>query len=255
MSQFAVTRKLIDSFPAWVDEFTAMLPSAERVYQPNGFVWRHPDPDARAVQLAKAVRIASGLRAAMLLADQRHTAEVYVLLRTIADYSAEIQFLGEGQLNGMTSEQNRFVVQQLAPTPKTPEEMAALEKEYYVGRGAMGKALGRIAANAGVTKEFLLSLRDFLNRGYDGFVHGAYFSAMDLYTGRDHRFMMRGHEGDRSVCMIKAGIAGKLKEALNALRLMSITWGRNDLQERLRVAFDELDQSGEDTRAPCAMLS
>lgn len=250
---FPVTRDLLERIPDWVHVFANRLPQPVRSSLPTGdFRWEHKARDATTLQVAKAVRMASGLRAAMALADVNHTAEAIVILRTVADYAAEIQFVGEGQVEGrFTSDQERFIAQHFDPPPRDPDELAERERQYYVGRKAMTKAQERFAERFGAPKELVVSIAAFLNKGYDGFVHGAYHSAMELYTGRTMSFMMRGHESARHVCTAKVAVAGKLKEALLALRLMALTWSVLSVEAELRAAFDEIDASKEDTLLPC----
>ena len=249
---FPTTRSLIDRLPGWVDLFAAQLPAPERVPIAGSFRWEHTRKDAEALQVAKAVRMASGLRAAMALADLRQTVECGALLRTVADFASEITFIGEGFLEGrFTQEQQQFIDQNFSSLPATPEELAAQSRGRLVGRKAMRKAFDRISDKTGTDKKLLAKISTFLNKGYDGFVHGHYSSAMELFTGRTMTFMMRGHESDRHVCTTKVAVTGKLKEALNALRFMAITRQMADLARELREAFSELDNSAEDTRNAC----
>ncbi len=67
-------------------------------------------------------------------------------------------------------------------------------------------------------------------------------------------FMMQGTESPRNACMAKVAVAGKLNEALNALRFMAMTRGMNDLETELRSAFDAIDESEEDAGLPCRDL-
>jgi hypothetical protein len=254
---FSTTRSIIDQLPGWVAAFAGKLPNPVKVpLQGRDFRWEHPSKDAETLQVAKAVRIASGLRAAMALADLRLTVECGTILRTVSDYASEIVFIGEGLLEGrFTTEQQEFIEQHYSALPSTPDELAAQEQVRYVGRKAMAKATDRIADKSGGDKELLRKITAYLNKGYDGYVHGHYTSAMELFTGRTMSFMMSGHESDRHVCFVKTAVAGKLKEALNAFRIMAMTRKMRELHNEFRDAFDRIDKSGEDTRAPCVGLS
>jgi hypothetical protein len=253
---FITTRSLITRLPGWVDLFAARLPSPKRVPIAGSFRWEHTLKDAETLQVAKAVRIASGLRAAISLADMRHTVECGTLLRTISDFASEITFIGEGLMEGrFTDEQKRFVEQGYSSLPETPDELAAQERARLVGRRAIKKAFDRMSDKAGSDKEMHAKLSAFLSKGYDGYVHGHYPSAMELFTGRTMTFMMAGHESDRHVCTSKMAVAGKLKEGLNALRFMAMTRRMAVIAQELRDAFDELDSSAEDTSNPCIGLT
>jgi hypothetical protein len=138
--------------------------------------------------------------------------------------------------------------------PETPDELAEQERIRLVGRKAIGKAFDRIADKSGSDEALFSKITAFLNKGYDGFVHGHYSSAMELFSGRTMTFMMEGHESARFVCTTKMAVAGKLKEALNALRFMAMTRGIGDLATELQDAFEELDRSEEDSGRACTGL-
>jgi hypothetical protein len=192
----------------------------------------------------------------MGLADIRHTVEAGALLRTVSDFADEITFLGEALVEGrLTTEQKQFLEQHFAPLPETPDQFAARGKERYVGRSAIGKAQGRLADKAGADRDLYAKTKAYLNKAYDGYVHGYYGSAMELFTGRTMSFMMTGNESERHVCMIKAAVAGKLKEALNAFRMMAKTRGMPKIDRQCRDAFDALERSGEDSGVPCEGLA
>ncbi len=211
--------------------------------------------DAETVQVAKAVRIASGLRAAMALADLGHTVECAALLRMVADFSSEILFIGEGLIEGrFTDEQTKYIAQHFSPMPSDPDELAAREREYYVGRKAIASAHARLLEKTGAPKEQHAKYSAYLNKGFDMYVHGHYRTAMELYTGESMSFMMRGNKSARLICVAKVTVAGKLKEALNSLRFMSMTRQMQEVNIALVEAFDKIDKSGEDTSLPCRGL-
>jgi hypothetical protein len=64
--------------------------------------------------------------------------------------------------------------------------------------------------------------------------------------------MLHGTESSRNVCIAHVAIAGKVGEALNALRLMAMVWPREDVLNEVRAAFDDLSASGEDHNQICA---
>ena len=253
---FVQTRTIIDALPGWVAQFADRLPQpVKKTVDGGGFRWEHEALDADTLQVAKAVRIASGLRAAMLLADSGHTVECAAILRTVADFAAEIVFIGEGLLEGrFTTEQARFIEQHHAAPPTSVDELADRERDYYVGRKAIAKAHKRIAEKTGESAEKLLNIASFLNKGYDSYVHGSYASAMELFTGSTMGFMMRETESPRNACTAKVSVAGKLNESLNALHFMAMTRRMKALDAELCSAFDSIHESREDTGWPCRDL-
>lgn len=252
---FPVTRRVLAQADAWVNAFARMLPPAEKVPVRTSFRWEHKDKSPEAAQVAKAVRALSGLRAALVLADVGHTVECGTLLRTIADFSAEIVYIGEALSEGrLTADQRQFVEQHFARLPSDPHELAAREREYYIGRKDIGKAHRRLYEKQGVSADDMAKLTDYLNKAYDGYVHGTNASAMELYDARDNCFMLQGHLSTRFVCGAKVSVAGKLQEFLNALRFMAITRQAVGLEAEIRTASLELSASREDAGEPCKGL-
>jgi hypothetical protein len=252
---FPVTRRIIDRMNDWVDNFARDLAPAARVPVETSFRWEHAEKSPRSAQVAKAVRAVSGLRAAMQLADVKHTIESGVILRAVADYAAEIIYLGEAILEGrMTPDQAKFVEQHFAPLPDDPDDLAAREKEYYIGRKDIARAHRRVLEKFGGAADDVAKISAYLNKGYDSYVHGSNGSAMELYDVRSNSFMLRGHLSPRFVCIAKVAVAGKTQELSNALRFMAITWGSASLEEEIGHASDEMQASGEDSGRPCAAI-
>ena len=242
---FPVTNALIDRLPAWLRELASIHPDPVQVpASDHDFRWEYPAPSVEVVQTAKAVRMVSGIRAALLLAELGHTTESGTILRTVSDFASEIVFLAEGQLAGeFVKNQEEFVAQYFVPMPATPDELAARERAYYVGRKAILAAQRRLADRFGGRGEGLSKISRYLDKGYDSYVHGAYETAMELYAGPTRGFMVRGNESARSRCVSKGSVAGKVYEVLAALELMAITRGMGDLRERIAAGRDELDAS------------
>lgn len=197
--------------------------------------------------------MASGITAALRLADDGFVVECATLLRTVSDFASEVIFLSEGVLNGeVTAAQSKFVQDYFNPLPVSPDELAEREREYYVGRKDIQKAHARLARGAELPVEDFAKLSAFLNKGYDSYVHGAYESTMELYTGRTHTFMMTGHESARHRCIARSSVAGKLYEVLAALQFMAITRQLSTLAMQIRQARHDLEASAEQSGAECS---
>ena len=250
---FPTTRRIVATLPEWVDEMAALLPRPQKVpFQAGGFGWRHPLETAEVVQVAKAVRMASGITAALQLADAAFTVECGTLLRTVSDFASETIFLAEGLFGGqLNAAQTKFVQDYFKPMPQSPDELAAREREYYVGRKDMQKAHGRLAEGAGFSPDDFAKISAYLNKGYDSYVHGAYETVMELFNGRNWRFMMKGQESRRHQCMIRTSVAGKLYEVLAALEMMAMSRELAALAMKIRQARNDLDASGEQSGANC----
>jgi len=250
---FPVTRKVISQLPDWVNQFAGALPAPKKVaVQPHGFRWDYPIHNAEVVQVAKAVRMASGIAAALRLADLGFTVECAVLLRTVADFAAEIIFLAEGLLGDhMTAAQTKFVDDYFKVRATSPVELDEREREYYVGRRDIEAAHKRLSERAGVSAEEVAKIAAFLNKGYDSYVHGAYQTAMELFTGETDRFMMAGHKSATYHCISKTSVAGKLHEVVVALEYMAITRKMQPLVATIDAARLELTKSNEESGADC----
>ena len=252
---FPVTRGVLDGAESFVHALASMLPDPVRVPVLESFRWEHPVKTSEAAQVAKAVRACSGLRAAMHLADAGYTVECGVLLRVVSDYSAEIIYLGEGLVEGrLTPDQAKFLEQHFNPMPTDPGELAAREREYYVGRKDIAKAHRRLNEKYGAPADQFAEIASYLNKGYDSLVHGTNQSAMELYSGLTNQFMLHGHESKRYICSAKTSVAGKLKEFLNALRIMAITRHVQALHDEINEAWKRLDASQEDVGVLCRGL-
>ncbi len=244
---------MITALPAWVDELASRLPAPVKVPAvPRGFRWAYPVETADVVQVGKAVRMVSGIAAALHLADLGFTVECGTLLRAVSDFASEIMFLAEGLIEGrMTKEQTKFIRDYFKPLPNSARELAQRKRERYVARTDIHKAQHRLAAKAGVSTAALGEVLGLLTKGYDSYVHGAYESAMELFTGRTGRFMMTGHESLRHRCMAKVSVAGKLHEVVGALELMALSRRLAPLSATIYRARHELEASNEESGADC----
>ena len=247
-ADFPVTRAAIEKLPAWVNEMASTIPAPTRTeVPPFGFRWEHAEKTVEVIQVAKAVRLATALRAALALSDLRLTTEACSLLRLAGDFSNEILFLAEALHEGrMTTDQRLFVEQQSAYHPLTPEEFAEQERIHFVGRMAAAKAHARLLSMTGVDAEEDAKKRAYLAAGLDRFVHGKYSTAMELFTGETMGFMLTGSDSSRQIRSVKTAIAGKTVEGLQALQIMALTRGMSRrLHGELKGAVDAINASGE----------
>jgi hypothetical protein len=88
-------------------------------------------------------------------------------------------------------------------------------------------------------------LSHYLNKGYDGYVHGAYQTAMELYNGATGTFMLDANLSPRGVCMSKASVASKLPEVLSALEFALRLQGKTEAADRVASSRANLEASGE----------
>lgn len=243
---FPVTQQVIQHIDEPVNAMAALLPRPERKpISKGGFYWSYPVESAEVVQVAKAVRMASGLHAAWQLAQEGLITECYTILRTVADFALEIVFIAEGIMEGkFNSSQQTFIDQFFAPFPTDPDEFATRAREYYVRREKMIAARIRLL-HRGSGSEEIARVMAFVHKTFDSYVHGAYVTAMELFTGETYTFMIGGHESLEKRSVVKVWVAAKLFEALVALELMATTRKLPDLVLEIRADRQRLWKSGE----------
>jgi len=211
----------------------------------GGFYWAYLEESAEVVQIAKAVRMASGLRAAWHLAEEGLITECYTLLRTVADFALEISFLAEGIMEGkFNTSQQTFIDQFFAAFPTDPDEFATRVRESYVRREKMIAARIRLL-HKGSGADQIARTMAFLNKALDSYVHGAYVTAMELFNGETYTFMIAGHESLEKRSITKNFVAAKLFEGLVALELMARTRKVSDLVRQIATDRHRLMDSGE----------
>jgi len=246
-SNFPVTRRIIDQLENWMKPLAApFLPLVQAPETHGEFHWEFREQRPETVMIGKAVRMVSGIRASLLLADSGFTVECASLLRMVSDFSQEILAVAEGLIAGrMTEPQERFVRQYFAPMARSPEEYEQSERERYVSREELFKAHFRLAAESTDKADEMRRLSRFLNYVYDKYVHGAYLTSMELYTGRDDSFMLDGHESEQHRDIARVSVAGKLHEVVSALGMMALVFGNDTLNGEIREARRALEASGE----------
>jgi hypothetical protein len=254
LQDFPATREVLAGLDEIIDGLRAGLEPPVPVPFLDNFRWEFPERTTQVVQLAKAVRIAAALNAAMHLADLGFTTECGTLLRIVSDFSSEIIYLGEGVFEGRlpSEDQQTFIAHHFSSLPSTPDELAEMERSQYVARRKILQTMDRIAVDAGIKVQDHQRMTAYLNKGYDAYVHGSHQSAMELYDGR--RFMLTGNHFTHAKCQTKVAIATKLNEALIAFRFISAPRGLFEIDAKIRQASKKVEASQEDTSLPCAGL-
>jgi hypothetical protein len=249
-SDFPVTRRTLNL----LDDF--FTPLAQPFLPPNkvevklkhiqGFQWDFREKNERTLMVGKAVRMVSGIRAAMILADEGYTTECGTILRTVADFAYEIMSICEGCESGKpTVAQQKFVEQYFLPIAKDPDEYDKQKRENWVTRDQMLAALWNSANKVNANPARYRKLTRHLSNAYDKYVHGAYITAMELYDGRTNTFMLRGHAYELGREIAKRATASKLHHALTALMNMAQICKLPALVEKIGMTAIELHRSGE----------
>lgn len=238
---FAAAREVIDQLDGWVQRLAAPLLPAECVEYEESVRWEFREETPLALAVSKMVRMASGIRAAMLLADAGFVAECACLLRIVGDLGVEVVAVFEGEIRGeRTTAQQKFIDQFFSRPAMDSASISGPPKNNYVSREKLIKAHVKLAEVAGQDGEEIRHLIRQLNWGYDGYVHGSYSSAMELYHGGRHQFMLRGHEGEEQRRLYRRAVSAKLVELLNTFRLVAMAQGDTALSGELRQAVARL---------------
>jgi hypothetical protein len=245
--EIPVSRGIIENLNTWISVFAApFLPLVQVPREGGGFRWTFREERPETLMIGKAVRMVSGIKAALFLADNGFTTECASLLRMVSDFSKEITAVAEGLLNDRLREpQERFVRQYFTPLARTPEEYEERNRERHVSREELFRAQRRLAERAQVDPAEMRRQVRYLNYVYDQYVHGAYSTAMELYDGRTNRFVLDGHEAEEPKEVARTAVAGKLHEVITALHIMALMSDNTDLRQEIMEARRALDASGE----------
>lgn len=202
--------------------------------------------------VGKAVPMASGIRAALILADLGYVTECGTILRTVSDFVIEVISVYEGcTRDDPTRAQKDFLEQYFGHMAQTPDEYdEKQEKERWVARDKLIAAHVRWASESEEDPDRIRKVTRFLAHLYDKFVHGSRLTTMELYNGFTHRFMMKGHEFDLSRRDYKVSVASKLHEVLTALFFTSMFFQMPALTEEIGRAAKDLYKSGETSGPP-----
>lgn len=201
-------------------------------------------PDVRHFCLLKAIRALSAWRAAALLARQGFAQEVFVLLRTLAEFTTHMDYV--------------LLAREKDGTP-TPEATAYLQAffddfarndETDFGRiklkqGQVHKAVGAtLDANKddlGGPTEKLFSR---VYRSLSNYVHGRYPEIMDMYGGDPPRWQMNGMLGTPKEGETVEFVVTSLGTISQSCRLMASTLGLQNMlgaDPELRAWYESVE--------------
>jgi hypothetical protein len=247
-----VTREVIERLDQWVHRLTAHLRPAAAVPTGHTFRWEFRERTPLVLLVAKAVRMASGLRAAMLLAEAGFVTEAAALLRMVSDYATEAFAVAEGELRGKPTKAQLDFVDQFFQRTTEPDEASNAEKKRYVGREELMKAHVRLSNDAGLDGEETRALLRLLNGIQDSYVHGAYSTAMELYHGGRQEFMLHGHEDPARRRLLQTAVAALLPQVVQVLGFIALVAGDNALYSDIRESLAGLVASREQELSPDA---
>jgi hypothetical protein len=169
-------RDIIDQLDEWVNDLATDFVPPRVVIEDGRTRLELQRHTASAVMIGKVIRAASGIKAALTLADLGFVAESAAMLRMVSDFCTEVTAIAEALNAGgeLPAAVRKFVDQYFVPKPRTREEFDSQERARFVTREELMKAELRLAQAAKVDGEELRSVHRFLNLGLDAYVHGAY---------------------------------------------------------------------------------
>jgi hypothetical protein len=249
-ADFPVTRRLLILVEEWfVPLVQPFLPPKKTRMKGGGFgnfYWDFEEHSGKTAIIGKAIRIISGLRAAMVLADQRYVTECYTILRMSGDLIVEIGFLLDGLASKVRSESyEKFVEQYFAVMPTSSDEYAQQSKVKWVSREKVLVGYLRSIQGIGSDPEQVRKSVRFISYTHDKYVHGGYRTAMELYNGATNQFMLQGHDDDSARKNAKWLVASGLLQSLATFSKVATLYGNNDTARNFSSGGIELLDSGE----------
>lgn len=244
---FPTTRSILSRLDNHLHGLVAPLLPPKRVPEPTGgFHFEFKEKSPYALMAAKAVRMVSGIRSAMALADQGYVTESASILRMVSDFHTEIVAVAEGLGRGeFTKAQREFLEQFFMPPPRTLEDHEQQEKQYRVARSELVKSHLRMAEQIGDDSNQLREVYKALDAGFNMYVHGDYLTAMELFDGLKGRFAVEGVHWEERLIVARRGVAGKLHEVLYAMQMIALAGKDTSLFDAINSDFDKLRASGE----------
>lgn len=249
-NEFPLTRGSIDLLRVWLDEL--VIHDGQPTLRQDGEC-QFAVEGHKQVEICKAVRIVSGLTAALLLADRGLLVEAASLLRGINDFASEIIFLYEGAPpRQFTAAHREFVAAFFAPIPRTIDELHSSENQRWQNRGAIQNAHDRLAqATRGVDTKELRDWAKLLAGMENSFVHGGYRETMSMYDESSGTFDTTGVLSRYSRALLVRNIAQKVYFSMIAFWFMAMERQLPDLVDRIGRTQAILERSAEyTTRGP-----
>ena len=182
----------IDLLESAASVFARNIPRPRYVQYPRDH-FEYDKPDVRIYAVLRCVRIVSDFRAVEVLLNLGHVQQVGVLLRTILEFTHDLDFVVEGsfvnpesrkRVNEMVS---RFFAERFRDTKELLEEA---NKEPTTPRKKIYAAIGRLLGfgNPHRPRQIAKALEDV----YSGYVHGNYYHIMELYNESTQKYEMSG---------------------------------------------------------------
>jgi hypothetical protein len=151
--------------------------------------------------------------------------------------------MGKGK--PMNPEVQAFIDHYFLPLAKSPDEFANQAKIRYVSRERL--LLAKVALSPpipGIGSDMILKHERFIDKTYDGFVHGYFESTMDLWNPAKRAFEVQGRSDEEVRADYVEATILKSQEVVKAIELTACMTGCNEVFESARSARRHLDELG-----------
>jgi hypothetical protein len=191
-----LTRRVIP-LERFVHQFGAQFepPHLFKTLDERGY--RFHNPDYRHFCLLRSCRIVSALHASINLARCGHVQEIGVLLRTVIEYSSQVEYilLNRDEQGVVTGKAAAFVSSFFEDNRRTEQgtdrKLSKLnQKDVHDAIGANLDELNLMGRNRTASE-----LMSHVYLVFSNYVHGRYPESMDLFGGRPGRFHLNGMRG------------------------------------------------------------
>ncbi len=223
-----ILQEALQILEAAVVQLTRCIPAPLFIGEPRRGQFRYAQRTSQIMQILKAVRVVSGLHAAIHLVRVRHHQEAAVVLRSVDEALQDIDVLDEAHHSGAgaTTYQQQLVEEFFASDDAARLDAILARNAKPVARvprkkkrAAVERRLSAVASGVDIR-----SALDAIDALLDGYVHCAYSQVMELYSASSttQGFSMRGVDDPGRHALMAAWIPRFVVHALNAIaRLLS----------------------------------
>jgi hypothetical protein len=218
LQEHPITRESARYLASRVNAFAAQIPSPRVVEADGGSRWKYDEESVRVLVVAKLVRASSAVNACLGIIDAGFVAEACCLMRVISDLVNEVAAVVEPLDGGSQTRAQREFIEQFFGRPSL---VSRLDPDAagvpWVSRSKLNTSFGRLGVDATAIKQWAV-----VEFAFDGYVHGSYGSAMELYDGGSHSFMLEGVSDLERRAKCLSLLSGKIGRALAILGLVAV---------------------------------
>ena len=194
--------------------------------KPTDRYFRFERPELAHFCLLRGVRMVSALNASIELARHGFSQEIAVLLRTMIEYSTQIDFMMTSYKDGdLSPEAAEFLKAYFDDDMRGPDALKGKKGPSLIQKklhDIIGAELDKFAAYEGNTanRKPAAQLLSNVYLNFSNYVHGRYPEVMDLYGGTPGRFHMNGMRGTPKDVENIATLDTMINSASNCLKGM-----------------------------------